>query len=85
MNVKCELNKTGSGVKVPNSYAVASTTSDKLPGELLHGKDIVPREIRYDLYQKIKTARDRLGLNCKHLETINQCLDNITKKNVITK
>jgi hypothetical protein len=67
MNIKCELSKTGSAVKAPNSYAIASTTCDKVPGELLHGNDLVPREIRYDLYQKIRTAKDKLGLNCKYL------------------
>ncbi|XP_060567539.1 zinc finger protein 423-like [Ruditapes philippinarum] len=61
MNIKCELSKTGSAVKAPNSYAIASTTCDKVPGELLHGNDLVPREIRYDLYQKIRTAKDKLG------------------------
>jgi hypothetical protein len=67
MNVKCELSKTEAAVKAPNSYAIVSTTCDKVPSELLHGNDLVPREIRYDLYQKIRTAKDKLELNCKYL------------------
>jgi hypothetical protein len=70
MNVKCELRKTEAAVKAPNGYAIVSTTCDKVPGELLHGNDLVPREIRYDLHQKIKTAKDNLGLNCKYLYLI---------------
>ncbi|XP_053401579.1 putative zinc finger protein 840 [Mercenaria mercenaria] len=62
MNVKCELGQTKRSVKVPDSYAVASVDGDKIPGDLRHGRDLIPREMRYDLYQKIKTAINELNL-----------------------
>ncbi|XP_045194559.2 uncharacterized protein LOC123550191 [Mercenaria mercenaria] len=62
MNVKCELGQTKKGVKVPDGYAVASVDGDKIPGDLRHGNDLIPREMRYDLYQKIKTAIKELNL-----------------------
>jgi hypothetical protein len=44
MNVKCELRKTEAAIKATNGYAIVSTTCDKVPGELLHGNDLVPRK-----------------------------------------
>ncbi|XP_045193014.2 uncharacterized protein LOC123549197 [Mercenaria mercenaria] len=57
MNVKCEIGQTKKSVKVPDGYVVASVNVDKIPGDLRYGNDLIPREMRYDLYQKIKTAK----------------------------
>lgn len=62
MNVKCQLDKNKKGFKIPEGNAIATVSRCDIPESLRHGNDLLPREMRYDLYHKIKTAINALNL-----------------------
>lgn len=67
MNVKCGLTEVKNGPRIPDGHAVASVRGGIIPDTLRRGSDVLPREMRQDLYQKIKTAINDLHLNHVHL------------------
>ena len=66
MRADCKLRDIPNSKKqIPNGYATASVPDGKIPSNLTHNGDIIPRHLQKDLHTKIETAIKDLKLDGK--------------------
>ncbi|XP_060556584.1 protein mab-21-like 3 [Ruditapes philippinarum] len=62
MNIKMNLKDIPGGKEIPMGYAVVTVKDGTVPAKLTYNGHLVPREVKQDLYGKIKTAVKDIGM-----------------------
>ncbi|XP_053396000.1 uncharacterized protein LOC123550923 [Mercenaria mercenaria] len=71
MKVIRELEKSSERKSIPEGFAAVKVDKGSVPDTYLHGQDIIPRQVKQDLYNKMETAENELALTCKCEEFAN--------------